>query len=168
MPLSKEGRKHAQKIAGWFVDKGITKIYSSSVVRCRETAEILSAALSVPIVFDVRLLEILTAIQGMDLDAYKKDRNLRFSKVGELGGERMRDVQVRMLDCFYDINRNEKGNVVICSHGDGLYFLYCALAGKDLSADVTKFIQDEYQKKGTVREITVEGDQYTPGPILFL
>jgi 2,3-bisphosphoglycerate-dependent phosphoglycerate mutase len=157
--LTPKGKKHAQKIAEWFADKKISKIYSSIVERCKETSEIIAAKIKAPVAFDKRLLEIMTAVQGIDYDVYKKDRNIRFSEVDTLGGETMRDVQVRMLDCFYEISRSEKGNVIICSHGDGLFFLYLALVGKEIPDDVREFDSGEYPKKGTVRQVDINGEK---------
>ncbi|MBI4090395.1 MAG: histidine phosphatase family protein [Candidatus Komeilibacteria bacterium] len=165
LALSKEGKDHARRIGAWFKDKHISKIYSSAVERCKATAEIVAQSIDVPVVFDKRLLEVMHAIQGMNLIEYRKDRNKRYSLVDTLGGESMMDVQVRMLDFFYEAVKRDEGNSIICSHGDGLYFLYLALVGKNLPEKVGTIDRSEYQEKGTVRRIDVEGDQITVGSI---
>src|SRR3989344_8056358 len=99
--LTQDGRERALAIARKMRRKKIGKIYSSAVQRCKEMSEVLSSVLKVPIAYDTRLLEILTAVQGVDLAEYEQDRNMRFSLVSTLGGERMMDIQVRMLDFFY-------------------------------------------------------------------
>lgn len=163
--LAPAGREQAKLVGSWFRDKKIRVIYSSEVERCRETSEIVAGILSIPVVFDKRLLEILTAIQGMNLAKYKKDRNIRFSLTDRLGGETTRDVQVRMLDFFYEKVKDEPGNCIVCSHGDGLYFLYLALMGKEIPADVYAYDREQYPKWGSVRRIDIEGDRVTVGAI---
>lgn len=163
--LSAEGKKQARHIAQWFKDENIAKIYSSAVKRCRTMSEIVRKVIGSPVVFDKRLLEILSVIQGMDLDVYRKKKQIRFAYVDELGGESMMDIQIRMLDFFYEKMKSEQGNIIICSHGDPLYFLYLGLAKKNLPETVDAIDRSEYQKKGTVRPVAIEGDTYTIGPI---
>ena len=166
LDLSREGRGQAQKIAAWFKDKHIARIYSSAVKRCRSMSKIVSKAIGAPVSFDKRLLEILTVIQGMNMDAYRKDKQMRFANVSELGGESMMDIQIRMLDFFYEKMKSEKENIIICSHGDPLYFLYLGLAKRNLPETVDAIDRSEYQKKGTVRRVDIEGEKYSIGPII--
>ncbi len=166
LDLSKEGKEQARRMAAWFKDKAIAKIYSSAVKRCKTMSQIVSKVVGAPIFFDKRLLEILTVIQGMDMDAYRKKKQIRFAQVDELGGESMMDIQIRMLDFFYEKMRSEQGNSIICSHGDPLYFLYLGLAKKNLPDTVDEIDRSTYQKKGTIRRIDIEGGQYSIGPII--
>lgn len=163
--LAPAGKDQAKQVGRWFRDKEIRVIYSSEVERCRETSKILADIIDVSIVFDKRLLEILTAIQGLNLAEYKKDRNIRFSLVDKLGGETTRDVQIRMLDFFYEKVKDESGNCIICSHGDGLYFLYLALMGKEIPQDVYKYDRTEYPTWGSVRRIDIDGGKFKVGKI---
>lgn len=163
--LAPAGREQAKRVGAWFRDKKIRVIYSSEVERCRETSKIVSGIIGVPVVYDKRLLEILTAIQGMNLAAYIKDRNIRFSLADRLGGETTRDVQIRMLDLFYEKVKDEPGNCIICSHGDGLYFLYLALMGKEIPDDVYTYDRTQYPKWGSVRCIDIDGSKITVSDI---
>ena len=162
-PLTKAGKEQIRRVGKWFRNKKIGTIYSSEVERCRETSEIIANMVGAPVVFDKRLLEILTAIQGMQLSEYKKDRNIRFSLAGKLGGETTRDVQVRMLDLFYEKVKEEKENCIICSHGDGLYFLYLALISKPIPEDVYTYDRKQYPKWGSVRRIDIDDEKISVG-----
>ena len=58
-PLTDKGREQAKDLAGYIMDTGLNigAIYSSPLVRARETAEIISKAISVPYIVDNRLRE---------------------------------------------------------------------------------------------------------------
>ena len=58
-PLTGYGREQAQELAEHIKAQnlGIDVIYSSPLIRAKETADIVAAALSVPVVVDVRLRE---------------------------------------------------------------------------------------------------------------
>lgn len=57
-PLSPLGQAQAQALAGALLDQGVTRIISSPLSRCVQTAVPLSALTGVPIETDPRLLEI--------------------------------------------------------------------------------------------------------------
>lgn len=169
VPLTAEGRARAERVGRELKDAGIRKIFSSNVERCDETSRIVAEILEVDVYHDKRLLEHLSPIQGMSLDEYHKDRNLRFTSVDTLGGETMMDVQVRMLDFFYEKMKEEEGDILICSHGDPLYFLYAGLSGKNLPKEATDFDPSkDYQPMGSYRKVEIEGDQFVVGPITVL
>ena len=161
VPLTDEGIAHAERVAAFFKDKNITTIYASEVARCRQTAEIIQKVTKSPLVFDKRLLEILTVIQGMPMDEYFKDRDIRYTQVDRFGGETMRDVQVRMLDFFYDKMKSESSNLIICSHSDGLDFLYLALAKQSLPASTKGLDRAFHITKGGIRPVTIDGASIT-------
>ena len=58
-PLTDKGREQARDLADYIKGKGlyIAVIYSSPLVRARETAEIISKAISAPVIVDDRLRE---------------------------------------------------------------------------------------------------------------
>ncbi|OGY91457.1 MAG: hypothetical protein A3B31_02110 [Candidatus Komeilibacteria bacterium RIFCSPLOWO2_01_FULL_53_11] len=156
--LSEKGREQALQIAKKLKRKKVARIYSSPVVRCRETSQILGKELGVPIVYDQRLLEVLTVMQGMKLTEYAKVSHRVYSIATELGGETMIDIQLRMMDFFFEKVKKETDNIVICSHGDPLYLLYLGLVRKDLPEEPSGFDDSEYPSKGSTREVKILDD----------
>ena len=63
LELSSTGLKQAHAMKEFFLDKQIELIYSSAVVRCKQTSQIISDN-KIPINYDKRLLEIFSAYQG--------------------------------------------------------------------------------------------------------
>lgn len=161
--LSQDGIEKAEKLADYFVDKKIEKIYSSAVRRCQQTSEIVSKG-NIPIEFDQRLLEVLSAYQGfwpsengeMDWSHFYRHRQ-------ELGGESWEDISNRVLNFFNEVVLKEEGNIIICSHGDPLFVLFLQLIGEceDLS-DLRLYGEEEtYTPKGSFREISwIDQDNY--------
>lgn len=116
--LSEKGIDQAKKLRDYFADKKIEKIYSSEVLRCKQTAEIISDG-KIPIEFDKRLVEVLNAYQGY----WTEDASYAYWMRKSLGGELNIDVQNRMVDFWKTIKLEDGKNYIVCSHGDPIYFL---------------------------------------------
>jgi probable phosphoglycerate mutase len=121
LELSEAGIKRAQQLKDIFKDKDISKIYSSEVLRCKQTAEIVAEG-KIPVIFDKRLLETHSAYQGfwdLNFDRF-------FAHTQSLGGETIMEIQARMVDFYEELKKSLQAdeNVIICSHGDPLQTLY--------------------------------------------
>lgn len=132
MELSEAGRARAMELREIFRAKNISKIYSSAVLRCRQTAEIVADG-QIPVVYDQRLLESLSAYQGYwvhDFDEF-------FAYHDELGGETVLDIQTRVVNFYEELiaSLTDNENVVICSHADPLHVLFAHLRHIPLSTD---------------------------------
>lgn len=158
--LSDQGVAESQKLRDFFSSKNISKIYSSEVMRCKQTSDIISAG-KIPIEFDTRLLETFSAFQGY----WEYDWAHFFKYTETLGGEVPEDIYKRVSDFWNDLTRNKitesDGNIIICSHGDPLYLLYVFLAKKEIPDTIQIYdvpIED-YQPKASVRPIVLQGGE---------
>ena len=170
--LSEDGKKHAQKLAKYFADKKVEKIYSSAVKRCQQTSEIVSEIVSqgkISIENDQRILETLSAYQGFwgGWNGKELDWKHFFDHRDEVGGESAQDIQDRVVLFFEEIIKKDEGDIIICSHGDPLYFLFLYLIGEtsltheDISGEPT-----QYQPKGSIRLINWQDkDNFEIDPI---
>jgi len=147
--LSKQGIIQANRLKDFFAQLPIEMILSSAVMRCKQTSEII-ANNNTPLQFDKRLLEALTAYQGY-MDGVWADH--AYTHQSELGGETTKDVQQRMVDFYQELIKKEYQQVVVCSHGDPLQFLYLYLNGEPLSQDYSQMGDSsaDYQSKAGVR-----------------
>lgn len=166
LPLSNEGVNHAKRIADFFKSKGITTIYTSPVLRCRQTAEIIAEYSSIPLVVDKRLSEILTVLQGVKWQEYYTYPKTAYQFVDELGGESQLDIQLRMVDFFNEKVAQEKGDAIICSHGDPLYFLTVYLTGKQLPQQASEVDRSLYHSKGAVLPVYITGKHWKLGSFI--
>ncbi len=148
--LDEEGRAQLERARDYLADKHIARIFSSPVRRCEQSAEILSGG-KLEIVYDLRLAETLTAVQGDDFTG--EWIQSFYSHVDKLGGESMPDVQARMVDFWKSLDFESGQNYVVCSHGDPLQLLYNYLLGdKSLLTTATEHAKS-YQPKGSIRPI---------------
>lgn len=163
--LSSEGVAEANKLSIFFADKQIDKIYSSSVMRCKQTSEIISAN-KITIKYDLRIAETFSAYQGY----WNVDWNHFFKHVEDLGGEKPQDIQDRIVNFWNEVKNDSYENIIICSHGDPLYLLYAKLA--DIPTPDTKGIynipDDEYQPKASIRKVTIEDGKILIHPIITI
>lgn len=134
LELSAEGKQTAKRLCDHFQDKNIGRIYTSAVLRCRQTAEIVADG-KIPIVFDQRLLETLSAYQGFWGENWHGDGFHFFTHRPELGGENLADIQKRMASFWDEVIPDLKENIIILSHGDPLQALYAYVHHLPLPAD---------------------------------
>lgn len=127
VPLNEQGLAQAQRLAGLLMDRSIQAIHSSPVVRARQTAEILTSSVNVPITVDQGLTEIGVgrweglywkdlADQVIRQDLYRKPHEAR-----PPGGETLREVQDRAIAVVERACATpSEGPLLFVSHADVL------------------------------------------------
>ncbi len=133
-PLSAEGKKQAARIAGFLKTKPITAIYSSRLLRARQTAEIIAGRLKLPVWTDERLLDIRSPLQGKPIDYLNAlDSYFYHPAFIAAGGETMEALFDRMDHFMRQKASDHPGeHIVIVSHGDGIMTIATKYAGKPL------------------------------------
>ncbi len=132
-PLTSAGEARVKKAAAWLADKGITKIVASPFHRMKQTAEMVSKKIGIPVEYHNELREFdLPDFDGKpdaDFNTQFIDRAERFSK--KIGGnETWEELAHRMLGFLAEYDRTHEGEtVLVCSHGDPLWMLEWAFSG---------------------------------------
>jgi broad specificity phosphatase PhoE len=134
-PLTSKGVLQAEQTAEYFRDKGIDAIYTSPLLRARQTAEIIARRIAVP----VHLREALREINVGSLEGASTPENWalyhRISAAWYAGraevafpdGEDLRMVAARFLGCVGEVvAAHPSGSAVIVGHG-GVYTACIAL-----------------------------------------
>jgi broad specificity phosphatase PhoE len=123
--LSAKGRAEIAAVAGRLAEEKIDAIYSSPLQRTRETAEILSDRLALPIQYREDVIELdFGEWTGLTADEIRKDERWQMwnncrSIAAIPGGESWRQVQDRVVGALFDLQRlHPAESVVIVSHGD--------------------------------------------------
>lgn len=168
LKLSTRGEEQIGKMGDYFRDKDIAHIYSSPVLRCKQTSDLLAQSLRVPVTYDQRLLELLTVMQGMTWDevaTLPQDADV-FQFVSELGGEHALMIRDRMKEFFVEKTQQDEDSIIVCSHGHPLHLLYLDLSQQPIPQDSRKLSGPQYQPVGSVRPIHIEGDKYQLLPIV--
>lgn len=168
LTLSPVGRRRARRLAQFFADKQIGKIYTSAVARAQQTADFISGG-KIPVVNDVRLLESFSAYQGFPATSQQQDRLAYYGHLKDLGGETYQDIQRRMVDFFTEVRQRKQGNVILVSHGDPIFFLVAHFlhralppVTREMSAEVTS----RYPQKGSVRPLELVGRKVIVRPMV--
>ena len=123
--MTERGRAEIASQAERLAREKIAAIYASPLQRTRETAEIVSARLSLSIEFRDDLLELdFGEWTGATFDAIRADPrwqawSTQRSLAAIPGGESMRAVQQRIVAAMIELNeRHLHESVVLVSHGD--------------------------------------------------
>ena len=125
-PLSEFGRRQARKLAEELADERLEAIYSSDLVRARETAEIVGRRLGLPVVLEAELREKDWGTwEG--LTAVERDRV-------EFVGESTEEHQERILRALRRIAERHPGdgNVLVVTHGGSMRRVQTAALGMAL------------------------------------
>ena len=136
IPLNASGLEQAQALAAHLKDQPITAIYSSDLLRARQTAAPIAKALGLTVQADARLRELnLGSFQGMTNAEISSQYPEQAARMREdyLGfpfpkGESRRTMQQRALAAFREIAAKEPGQeIAIVSHGGTIRVLLMAL-----------------------------------------
>ena len=120
--LSARGRRQAEAAVCRLADADIGTIWASPLERAQETAAAIAAAHGIDIITDDRLLESISAFEGVGRTAYALLRNPRHwwrlrNPVKPSWGESYSDIRARMTSAISDAMAVAGGrDVVIVSH----------------------------------------------------
>jgi alpha-ribazole phosphatase len=136
VPLNENGRNQAGALAQKLKGYPFTAIYTSDLVRAKETADILAAALRLPVICDLRLREIDQGKwEGQLVDDIKaryvelwQQRSVDPASLRPPGGETVEEVANRVHTAMDDIARHHPGaSVLVVSHGLALATVICTI-----------------------------------------
>jgi isoleucyl-tRNA synthetase len=159
-PLTPKGREQVQAAAKKLNKHGVDMIFSSDVMRTKETAGIIAKELGLPVTYDARLRELdLGEYNGEtqeDYHAFFKDKLERFTKAID-GGENLNDARRRMIGFIKELEQKHTGKkILIISHGDPLWLLETGFHG--LSDEET--LGASYNGVGEFHEFAIESLPY--------
>ena len=157
--LTKQGKEKIKQSADSLSEKNIDIIFSSDVLRTRETAEIVSKRLNIKPQFSEKLREINLGIwEGKSFlefqNKFLKPKTRLFKESPE-GGETWGQCKMRMYKFLEEIDKKYSGkNILIISHGDPLWLLEGAIKGESNKELFTKTeVESGYIDKAEFRKI---------------
>lgn len=124
--LSSRGKSEIEQTAKFLLTQNIDYIYSSPLLRARQTASIIKNTLEFPSVrFSKKLLEVHSSMQGkkfsylesLEYDVYSEFNN-------EIKGETIQDLAKRMKKFIFYVSKIHAGKrIVAVSHGDPIMMI---------------------------------------------
>lgn len=140
VPLSEEGRREILRLRKEGLPAGISRIITSPLSRCRETAEILSGG-KIPVTVEEDLREIsMGAWDGLTFREIRERFPEEYAARGEdiadyevPGGESFRSCQKRVYQAWQRIRTSFDGNLLVVCHAGVIRCLISSLEHRDLS-----------------------------------
>ena len=159
--LLEEGIKQAQIAGEALKEKNINLIFSSDILRAKQTANIVAGLINYNlenIVCDKRLRDINWGVFGGQNKekawAYYNNDMIKKFELGVPEGESWNECRERMVEVLKEIENNfENKNVLIVSHGDPLWLLEGYMKGKSNEELILEMKRDGDIKTGEIREI---------------
>ena len=123
IPLNEKGIEQAHKAASE-IPSDIAEIYSSDLIRCKQTTDILNKNLRLPVTYDARLRErdfgSFSGKHWRDIDQNgilkAIDKRLEYDYRPQ-GGESIADVKKRVFECIDDMRKKRGSILVVTSAG---------------------------------------------------
>ena len=143
--LISEGKKQIEKSSKYIKDKlNIKKIYTTDVVRAKQSADIINKYLNVDIIIDKNLRELdKGCLTGKSKESLTDDeeKNLHTKDINEkiIGGESMQDFYDRVISLLKNNYFSDKENSLIVTHRGVINMLYYYLNKDPLTMDKKKY-----------------------------
>lgn len=157
--LAEEGRQEITQTATYLKKEKIDAIYSSSLLRAIQTAEIIKKTNNLPkIVISKYLLEINTSMQGKSFSFIKTLNYDVFAGPGKaIKGETIEQVLER-VEKFVNlvINKHPGQQVVAVTHGDIMMLLKARLEHLPIVNDSLRPGPEHYVQQGEIYKVTCD------------
>jgi broad specificity phosphatase PhoE len=141
-PLNDTGRRQAHSLAAQLTGRGIVSIWSSDLIRARETAEIVGRHLGLSVCLDARLREgnrgrwegrLFPDVAREEPELFAQwehaGRTWRFP-----GGESLQDQLERVSACVEDVRSSERLPALVVCHGGSIRVMLCLSDPRGLDA----------------------------------
>lgn len=144
--LAKEGREQAELVGERLKTYGIEAVYSSQLIRARETADIINQHLDKPRVIDERWQEAnfggMTGLTNQEMkqkygDFLAKRATMTVDEPYPDGGENCQMVFERSFAALKDLIKEPYENVCVVTHGGVLRALLTGIVGADYAKWLT-------------------------------
>lgn len=137
--LSEEGRIQAKLLRERLKNYEIDALYSSNLIRAKQTAEIINETLRLPHMMREELREISFGLMEGKSDEYndehfrdfKEEQKKLIEDIPYPGGENGTSVYERAMPVIQEIVQSGHKNVVIVTHGGTIRVLLAALFGRN-------------------------------------
>ncbi len=173
-PLTLKGKEQIKEVAKKLKNKKIDLIFSSDLLRTKQTAEIVRKELGLKLInLDKRLREInVGTLNGKPMKEVRKfwgrqeelstlEYTLKRFQIAPAKGENYFDLEKRMLDFIKEISEKYQGkNILIISHERPFTLLEKVILGYDLKKFTKILLSEKYIKPGELRELKFKNLPY--------
>ena len=140
-PLSASGREQAELAGRRLESAGIEAIYSSTLLRARQTAGIIGSHIHIPVQYEADLAEIdYGNMTGLSIQerftryaGFFEEQSRMEDDIPYPGGECLRDVYRRMLPVMERIAGSGIHSAAVISHGEAIRAFLTGILGMDFA-----------------------------------
>ncbi len=152
--LSKQGIMQVEKTADMLKGEKIGVLYSSPLLRARQTARILGETLELPIHYDKRLIEVQFIHEGRPRAEFEQvEQEIYKDHFIEKGQESIDQIQKRMLGFIEMLKkRHAHETIAAVSHGDPIMIMRAFFENTPFTTD---YKYREYIQPGSLIEINL-------------
>ncbi|MCX6725950.1 MAG: phosphoglycerate mutase family protein [Candidatus Shapirobacteria bacterium] len=151
-PLDFQGRQKAYRIAEFFKKNSqVDKIYSSPILRTKQTAQIIAKSLNLRVLIDSLLIEVDSPFQGVNksLDVFSQPKHIKG------GGESIKQVSIRMMDFIKKVLKEYPNKEIIAlSHGDPIMICVDILTEGKVKEPLLE--RKDYVRKGEIFKLVFD------------
>lgn len=141
-PLNDTGRRQAAELAERVAGLGVRALWSSDLIRARETAVIVGAGLGLEVRLDARLREANRGLwEGRLFDDVAREEPERFAawmQAGDQwrfpGGESLQEQQDRVAACVEEVRATGELPALVVCHGGSIRVMLCRSDPRGLAA----------------------------------
>lgn len=158
--LSSQGRKSIEEIAQELKNRGISYLYTSSLLRARQTAQILGKSWNLVPRISSLLIETNLIVAGVPLDVFKNEIQPKiYNPEYILKGQESIDMQAERMKKFVSLmeKRYTGATIAAVSHGDPLMILRASILGKEFTFQYKK---EHYLRPGCWFCLQIENGRY--------
>lgn len=151
--LSLAGKKEIEQTAEFLSKQNIDFIYSSPLLRTRQTAQIINNKLRLPkIYYSKYLLEAHSSMQGQKFsDLVKLDYDVYVKPHEKIKGETIRELAKRMQKFISKVIKIHKGkHILVVSHGDPIMMVRTIVKNLPIENASLRPGPENYVKHGEV------------------
>jgi broad specificity phosphatase PhoE len=168
--LSQEGKKQIEQTANFLKNERIDHIYTSPLLRAKQTSDIIKHQLSLPkLYFSKDLLEIQSSLQGNSFNSISKlDYDVFAGPGKDIKGETIEDVYNRSQQFIHKMIKKYPGKkIVAVSHGDLLMLVKANLTGLPIENASLRPGPEQYMQHGEVYKVTCDEHIALTGESIF-
>lgn len=125
-PLSNEGKKRIHEAAQYFESEHVDYLYTSPLLRARQTSRILAGYLDLKPRISQLLVEVKLLSEGTTIENYRKNiQHKLYSRQNVVRGqESIEEIERRMMKFITAIKRRHQGKkILVVSHGDPIMII---------------------------------------------
>lgn len=151
--LSNIGETEIEKVSKFLLNKHIDIIYSSPLLRAKQSAQIIRKKLGISkIHFSQNILEVDSSFQGSPLSYLSTIQYKVFAAYdNKVIGETIEQLSQRMQKFILQIVKQYKGeNIVVVSHGDPIMIVKAKAENNPIVIQSIRTTTDDYIKTGGI------------------